>query len=762
MGVLDLDGIDPADLKICLDHLTSSNYAFIFYTTWSHDASNGHYRARIITPLAQPIEAKTWGVAWPGYLGRVFPDQSLLNKLWDRSVEYTDSAGKRKHKSVLDHMVSNVAGIYFGPYVPPGTPLDTCICIHQPGEPIPIDFETVGAGLAISAQQTFTQVRIPRDVLHMLATSLGRSSKSETLELGWRLSQIVKGEPFAESGERDNAIWRLSELLAERLPYADPTALANHFAPSLQMMSLEDTDCPTIETVKYKLERAQVSAREKRAKQQKLDQDAIVTRRANGWRLMGVFDRKDTYTEQELEGFADQEGCTVPELNSRMLVRQQNSIHIFGNGQYLGPFVANHDAPLAVDQLLAPAEHIQLYRTTSQGFIVPRSLDYLTRKYGTISRHTRIDMTAQRTYYDADTSEMVEAPYPLRADLQPTYNEQVDLWLNYLVGSKIDLLKGWLADIPNLQHPCAAVFLYGAAGSGKSFLATGISRLYNTRGPASLHEAMQPFNDELLKNPILVADESLPVNFQGVVRTQELRLLIQAFSQPLKRKFLPPATLIGSPRILLAANNESMLVQAGELAAADIVAISERFLLIRVSENATRYLQSVKHNHWIEDDTIAQHVLWLHHNHHWVPEGRFRHRDTSSFLSEILGVRSGVRFAVCMFLIRYLQNPRVLDTQLQGMGILIRHGRLFVKPTIISEHWQKYVPLERIPEASKIAAAVRGLSKRKSNITIGGVVQRYQQISTKLLVAWANDNDAMTADEITQALKRPTPLRETT
>jgi hypothetical protein len=623
-------------------------------------------------------------------------------------------------------------------------------------------FENIGNNLTVAQYETpQLQVKVPRDVLRRISGNLRRRKKAEFLELGWRLERVIAGESFAQNGERDNVIWRMAVLLADHLPHADPIALADHFAPSLQIMALESDDCPTVETVAYKLERAQTKAREKRAKKQQLDADEIAIRRANGWRLMGVHDRSDSYTDQELEAFADREGCTVSELLTRMLIRQQNMVYLFGNGAYYGPFIATQDAPLALDQMLAPASHIQLYRTKPSGEIVPRSLDWLTRKYGTISRHTIIDMTAQRNYYDAATAEMIEAPFPLRDDLAPEHNEQVAKWLSLLTPNKTELVKGWLADLPNLQHPCAALFLFGEGGSGKSLLASGIARIWNKRGPTPLAAAMESFNDALLSNPLLFADEHMPTNYRGEVRSEELRQMIQAHEFPLKRKFLPVSTLRGCPRIYMAANREDMLTQAGDLAAADIGAIAERFILARVSDDATRFLQSVKHSDWVNGDVIAKHILWLHSNHNWTPKGRFRHRDDSGFLQEILTVRTGTRFAVCMFLVRYLQNPRLLDLQLQGDGILIRDRHLLVRAGTISEHWTTYVPFQRIPDVSKIAQALRGLShSRRPRIKIGPKVKTFQQVSTRILIAWVEDNDIMSAHELSQCLEQTTAISQ--
>jgi hypothetical protein len=605
--------------------------------------------------------------------------------------------------------------------------------------------------------------KVPRDVISRLAGNLGRSKNLSQIEQAVRLKQVINGEAFADEGERDTVIYQLAIVLAAKLPHASPTSLAEHFVPSLQLMALDNKDpnnpCPTSELVADKIERAQIKVKEEaQSKAQQIEIDSTIRIR-NGFRLMG-FERSDPYTQEEVVQFSEQEGCLPEDFQTRWVIRKGNSVYLYGSGKYTGPYVAQQDAGIAVDQLLAPAEEVgvKLYHLSQEGKLIPKGLDTITRRYGTLARSVIIDMTAQRMHYDQQSATLIEAPFPLRTDIEPEYSHEVDLWLECIAAEKVHLLRSWIADLPNLQYPSAVLFLFRAAGAGKSFFADGIASIFNQNGPTDLDEAMQNWNDIQLQNPILFGDEKLPLDFRGRVRTEDLRQLIQAREKPLKRKFLPIATLKGSARILLAANNENMLMQSGDLTTADINAISERFILMRVSKQATEYLKAVPHRHWIVEDIMAKHFLWLYRNYQWTPNGRFRHRDTSTVLQTALTVRTGARFGVCMWLCKYLKRPAPIDA-LRDNSITIRQNRLFVRPGVISEKWDTYIQTDRPPLTSAINRAVTGLSSRRVYLKNNNGTGRsyYRQIEIKNLVAWAEDNDEMTEQEINFALSQTTP-----
>ena len=97
-----------------------------------------------------------------------------------------------------------------------------------------------------------------------------------------------------------------------------------------------------------------------------------------------------------------------------------------------------------------------------------------------------------------------------------------------------------------LTEPCAALYLDGGAGVGKTLLADGLARLWTTNGPTELAGVVGSFNDALLSCPLVFADEVLPDVLKRTEGTGELRKLIQARTLPLNRKFKAAAQVRGS------------------------------------------------------------------------------------------------------------------------------------------------------------------------------------------------------------------------
>lgn len=94
--------------------------------------------------------------------------------------------------------------------------------------------------------------RITRETLTKIAKRWAKSKSIAAAELGAALGHVVGGEPFAEEGERDQVLFKLCRDLAREIPDADPGALAELFAPSLEVMP----GGPTVESVVEKFTRA--------------------------------------------------------------------------------------------------------------------------------------------------------------------------------------------------------------------------------------------------------------------------------------------------------------------------------------------------------------------------------------------------------------------------------------------------------------------------------------------------------------------------
>ncbi len=737
-GVLDLDHVSPqkmAQVVRALDGISS-----VVYSTWSHPKHilSGQWSARVLVQLSRPIEVAEWATFWPALLARF--------------------------EAPSDPQCKDPGRIYFGAFYPPGTqPQDRHYHVF-PGAPL--DVSTLAAQSTFAAPVQATD-KIPRDRLAALARTWKRSRKEQTAHMGECLARLCNGEPFAEIGNVDNTIFRLVSELVKEWPNAEPGHLAQHFVPSLQRMG---PNPHTLEDVQRKIERAQadVSAAAVAIELAALSESKI--------RIQEAFahldpDRDWPYTDAELEEIAT--ATKTPnrdELRKRWIIQRGPMFYILGPGGAYSPPYSEKDALSAVLRDLAPARSagVELFVETLQG---PRrkSLSELMADYGSVAQNYHLDLRAQRSRYDGSSRIFVEAPCPLRA-LIPTYDPQVDAWLRALAGAYIQDLLNWIALATDLDNTCAALMLTGPKGVGKGLLAHGLSRLWTTSQPTMLEQAMGSFNAPLAKCPLVFADEALPNDFRGHGRTAELREFIAARSRPYTQKYQPDTVMLGASRLIIAANNEGVLNFNEELGPDDIRAIGERIFHLRIARAqvdgedvgpAETFLKAIDAPSFVKEDRLAKHALWLRDNYPVRREGRFLISAKNDDTIKALSTKGGIRSALCQWLIGYLKNPAPVDA-LGQFGVRIYQGRLLVRSDTILDQWGIYVTNESVPQLGKLAQAITNLSKGdRPHVTPGRgkPAVHYRAIDTGHLLAWADQTEYATPEEIALALSVDTERR---
>jgi hypothetical protein len=206
---------------------------------------------------------------------------------------------------------------------------------------------------------------------------------------------------------------------------------------------------------------------------------------------------------------------------------------------------------------------------------VRKTLTELVDEYGTVADHVVIDLAAQQSHYDDKTRTLHYSTCPMR-EIEPRYVKEVDEWLT--LWENASRLKDWLAVSMLISRPCAALYVEGTKGAGKSLIAMGVSRLWTEHGPSLLKNVIGSWNDDLLKCPIVFADEVLPDSLRRGGNSGTLRSFIQETKRSLTVKHMPNRQMVGAARLILAANNESLLETDEHLTTEDIAAIAERYL----------------------------------------------------------------------------------------------------------------------------------------------------------------------------------------
>lgn len=730
--VADVDHVTQDVALDVLGRVHRSGLTALAYSTWRH--AEDPWRFRVVQPLSRPVTP----AEWPGF--------------WQRM--------NAAYGGVCDPKCVDPARLYFGPYAPAGTEerafrhvfegdvLDVEAVLRAPLPP--------GAAVAPNTQEPLILVRLTRDAFERYAKQLKRKDNERLAEVGEQLLRVHRAEPFAEPGERDNTIFRLAHFLGERFVECDPRSVAEVFEPSLARMQQLSPDCPTADDVAYKIARRQEEVRAARAAEV-IEEETDRARRIREAYKNG---RSHPYTSEELASFGD--------VAKRWIIQVDRSYYFFFHGAYEGPYTeAAAYGGMARELSPASSAGVGLYLFTKEGQKF-KQLKTLVDEYGTAAKGIELDMTAQKTTYDEKRRMIIEAPCPHRA-ITPRYHEDIDRWLWILCGQRplyYENLKTWLAIVTDLDKICAALFLTGRKSVGKSLLPLGISRIWNTNGTTSLEAAFATFNDALLNCPLTFADETLPKDFKGHTKNPELRRLIQATEHTINRKFLPVAKAKGSARVVVAAHDIRILRTLEEVSENEVSGIVERYYHIETDPEAAIYLANKSPTThelgWVEQDKIAEHVLWLKYNHPHKSQGRFYINVPDEEVMRMLTTGSGTKSAVCQWLVSFLLEPNEFHKSAYSkLYVRVKSKRLLVNVRGMMSCWDIYVGKhEKCPQTNRLSQAISELSVpdlRPKFANKKGVPTNYRVIETQNLLSWAHATGFASYEQILAGLENDTP-----
>ncbi len=727
MLVLDVDQATDEELYDFVNE--AQGLAMVVASTWSRGIKPGA-RARVIIKLSRPVALNEWDVFW--------------------------SKASALFGNIGDPQCRDPSRIYFGCFAP--RPLaDQHFYEVFEGEPLDVDgvLDLPVTDLPAPPPAAVKLEPVPKEQFEAFAKRLVRKTNDRLADLGRMLVQVCDGEVFAEPGNRDNAIFQLAQVIAERFPNGDPGMLASYFEKSLGLMLKIDPDCPRVENVEYKLTRAQSALR---AVQAEREEEAFKFARrrvldASGGR------RSEPYTQAEWDEIvgADHRQCVVVQFGGSYYFMAPNRRGDRPAAELVGPFPKDA-AGVAALTLLAPASAwVDLWNVNKQGDLTRKSIDEIATEYGTVAEDVQFDLRAQRSTFDPDTRVLTVAPCRLR-NITPRFHPEIAEWLRLMTGDCHDVALTWIAAVTRLDKICSALVLIGPPGCGKTLLAIGLSRLWSEHGPTTLAQAFANFNDSLLKSPLCFADEQLPKDFRGYAQTGQLREHVQAMVRPLKKKFLPDASLVGATRTIVAANSDAVFASKDVLTANDIEAIADRLLYVEALVAGKTFLAGRDVSAWVESDLIAEHALWLRDHHKWVPEGRFLIARRTGGIGRRLAVQSGIQSAVCEWLVGYLMTRNKYDSA-YDQRVLIDKGRLLARADGIADFWATYVANPPRPPTGDVATALSALSLARVRMKVRrGRNLNFRVVDPENLVAWAEHAGIATREDIEPALARDTQL----
>jgi hypothetical protein len=719
-----------------------SDLCCVLYTTWSNakrDTDDNCFR--VVLPLTRPLTVKEFGRVYP-YVARLVGS---------------------------DTQVCDPARLFF---------LPACPTYRAEGASVIWNAGTLLDTEELVEEAPKVKPSSPKRAPHAAGDAdIGNIKSGEMWE---RLSATGKpwvaalsaGKPFAKKGTRDSTLHEIVSTLAFLFPTADPDALLDLLAPSLEAMAArapEGDPAPTVEDARAKLERALSDAAEVVAVEEEIAEALRVNkqrlRRKQRERIEDEEEtaKKERYTEEEIAAFADEQGCTPEEFDHRWIIQHSGAYFLFADGAYKLP-VGKEDLPVAAYRYLRRAP-VRFFSRTQTGVAVPVPMVEILRNHSTVALTVKTTLVEPHSRYDARSETFYEAAAPLRR-IKPRYDEQVDKWLRLLGGAQAEKLLDWVATLTLLDRPSCAVYLYGKADAGKSLFALGLARIYEYGIPTKGKQVLQnDFNSALTGCPIVHIDEALPQKPGRRQTTAELRELITDDRRPLQRKYLPDSVLEGSLRFILTANNDRLLVTKEELDNDDLRAIASRFMMINVGTQETGcpaadYLAALGGREgtrdWVSGNRIARHALWLRDNRKVVSRGRLLVEGNVHHTHEKLAWSSGINTYVCEWIVKAIEQPQKIRGSAFAKFLRVGNGRILVNPGAVSELWETYVKSEKLPALDLIGKALKGLSLSQQHVRLknSGRVRMWS-VSPDLITAWARERLVSDPDLLEERINAP-------
>lgn len=731
-GVLDLDDVTKEQLDFVLNRLAL--YSYYAYTSFSHTKekeNNNQYRLRVAFPFSKPIEKIQW-LTFAKKLHLFFrevPDWSSL--------------------------------------------ADVCHMYHMPAAPNPQEqWVLKNAGLLFNVDQFLNANEESIKEGYVTITDLkelARKSKRKTSEfpreMGIVLEKAIKGEQLAGNGNRDNTYHALAKFLAYSFPTSNPTQVAELFKKSLDAATLEGCDKSTVEKLADKIARAKEN--QKQLEQQKKEEEIAalgsIIQQAFGRDL----NRRHPYTTQELEDFANRANCTLEDFKTRWIIYKGGAYYVFFNGSYLSP-VVEKDLLGICNTYLAPAytAGVILTKEGHNGSKVRKSVTDLIIEYGSPALHIQSSLIAQYSVLDTKSGIFTEATAPLLIT-DSKYDEEINTFIELLGGESAEQLKDFIASVTLLDRPSAALYIHAPKGFGKNLLVEGLARLWKqTATPTSAIDALDATNYMLSKCPLVHIDEAMPPKFKRDGNTGILREFIQAKTRRLRRLYMDTSELVGCVRLIITANNDGVLDNGEFLSQYDIDAIVERYCYIHNNNpEVAKYLENIRIEKGfgyldkkIKNGDFARYALWLRDNHVVKNQHRFILSGINTELHKKMTTSTPLSSALCHWLISYLQNPNIVDSQCTVESIMIIDNELLVTTKVLSDKWEQYTTHLKPPTPGRISRAMPSLSKpeRVQKWFSGNRVIRYWSIDIDVITSWAEQNNYATKEEILKALSKNT------
>lgn len=694
---LDADDITPDQFQEAVAIIKQENWSCAVHSTYSHYEQiqkNGNYRVRFVFPLSRPVLADEWRLFWANCF-----------------VTF---------KALPDEQTAHPSKHFLAASVPPGSgPREARIYQEFEGHPIDVDEMLTRHGIKKIADAEVESFEIGKERIsgNMLAECVARRRRGEDAKIGNALKAAAGKNPYAEAGAREATLFAIAGLLAQEFPRGNPDDLCEPLRYSIEQE--ERRGGPKFSEFRDKVIRRQRDLLRRAAiKRIESAQEAA--------RIASIRADVQEFTPESLAPYLKSCGdkFTFKDLKDRLILIHRNGFYVFYGGGYKYATSMSLLANIRKYLLFRAEEHLDFsYYFPAEGEKppTPKTNDAFVKDHGDTVDQVRYTYDGC-SWYDPDESVLYlsEVRSPLR--LVPERSAQVEAWMQAACPESRIRKKWeqWMAQYPNTKRALVGLVLSGPTGAGKSAFASGMARMFGTSPPCSMANYLSNFNSEVLFNPLVFADESLP-EINGRVPTDKLRTLISSGTHEVNRKGQPIAILDGFVRTIMAFQNLKKFDFGRGHTREDIEAIEKRFLFINMKAEASEFFD---YDLFVTNSALIKHAMYLAQT---VPRTADRFGVDTSGTDNVV---SGDPVAMCVadwlmeYLLQKMYSSADVKMSNKRVSAFINKGSVFANVTLIRKEWDQYKPshTKHQPTQQQLAEAIRSMS-------VNGVATRVRMSS---------------------------------
>lgn len=732
---LDADNITPREYEKVVETVQAEGLECVVHSTYSHykqRKENGNYRVRFIFPLSRPVLADEWRLFWSNC------------RLTFHSIADGTTAAPSKH--------------YLMPSMPPGPEaLAEKIYREFSGKPIDVDTMMSRHGLKKLADAEVESFDIGKEAItgSMFQEMVSRKRKGDDVKVVNALKSGLAKNAYAEAGTREATLFAIAGLLAHEFPRGNPDDLCEPLRYSVEYE--EKRGGPKYVEFRDKVIRRQRDLLQRAAiKRMEAAKEAA--------HIAQVKDKISEFTEESLEPYLRSCGnrFKFKDMKDRLVLVHRNGFYVFDGAGYM--YATNVSLLATIRKCLRFRAETHLdfdyfFPTEGGKPPVPKTPDAFIKDHGDVIKQVRYNYEGT-SWYDPETCVLSLSDVQSPARLVPERIPEVEEYMRMACPDPVSRKQWeqWMAQYPNTDKALVGLVLTGSTGVGKSAFAAGMAKMHGNNPPGSMANYLSNHNSQLLSNPLVFADESLP-EIQGRVPTDKLRTLISSATHEVNPKGQPIVVLDGFVRTIMAFQNLKKFDFGRGHTREDIEAIEKRFLFLALSAAAAAFFN---YDLFVTNNGLAKHALYL---------SQTMARTSARFGVETSGsdhVVAGdpVAMIVSDWIVEYLLQKAATSMEVKQLNkrvpVFVNKGRLFVNITLIRKTWATVsaVSVKFVPTQQQIAEAVRTLSTRDkpARIRLSSGQESFWELKTNVLKSRAAVLDIVSEEDFDLLMKIPHEL----